>query len=301
MKKVISIVLMLTFVLPLFACGGAVENEVAPTDEGILEEATSENEEPLFEQLVTEMKKLYPYAGNARALDDSYLEIDTSPFADFSKAKETFAGTDYIEKTEADSLCGIKFINEKLGFSDGLFTKMLETTMLMGTQVEENNDFRVSWTYNPEDGLIVRYEKKAAVSATEKDIPNGNEVGPTESASEKTALEKAIDGKWMHYYTMNLDSGGQVMVVNYYVFDDGKAHGGTEVIDITSKENYAKTNCTGTYEITDTTIMITWDETTMENEDFPIVPYDDIPYLYLDEMLHLMMPDGKGEFVRQGE
>jgi len=51
-------------------------------------------------------------------------------------------------------------MNTKLGFSDAVYRKMLQTSALMGRQSEENSKYRVSWTYHPDSGLEVMYEKK---------------------------------------------------------------------------------------------------------------------------------------------
>lgn len=36
---------------------------------------------------------------------------------------------------------------------------MLETSARMGRQREENDKYRVTWTYHPDEGLEVTYEK----------------------------------------------------------------------------------------------------------------------------------------------
>lgn len=59
-----------------------------------------------------------------------------------------------------DALKGIRYANEALGFNGALYSKMLETNSLMGRQSEENRKYKVSWSYHPDDGLEVIYEKK---------------------------------------------------------------------------------------------------------------------------------------------
>ena len=59
-----------------------------------------------------------------------------------------------------DALKGIQYANEALGFNGALYSKMLETNSLMGRQSEENRKYKVSWSYHPDDGLEVIYEKK---------------------------------------------------------------------------------------------------------------------------------------------
>ena len=54
----------------------------------------------------------------------------------------------------------IQYVNKELGFGKELYTQMMETTPQMGSQSVENNKYRVSWTYHPDNGLEVKYEKK---------------------------------------------------------------------------------------------------------------------------------------------
>lgn len=113
----------------------------------------------VFDRVVNEMLSKYPYADNGRAADDSYMIIDTNPY------DKAFDEMNHVEQTifpqkEKDSLSGIKYVNKKLGFSDAVYRKMMETSALMGRQSEENNKYRVSWTYHPDAGLEVMYEKK---------------------------------------------------------------------------------------------------------------------------------------------
>ena len=62
--------------------------------------------------------------------------------------------------TQEKVLKAIKHANTALGFDSGLYDQMLETNALMGRQTEENNKYRVAWSYHPDDGLEVTYSKK---------------------------------------------------------------------------------------------------------------------------------------------
>lgn len=113
----------------------------------------------VFNRLVGQMLHEYKYADNAVASDGSYLKIDTNPYdKEVDDLNVGQAATFY--QTQRDSLDGIKFINKKLGFSDAVYLKMLETSALMGRQMQENSRYRVSWIYHPKKGLEVMYEKK---------------------------------------------------------------------------------------------------------------------------------------------
>ncbi len=79
--------------------------------------------------------------------DNSYLKIDTNP-----------SNRDHFYYTEAAD--AIQDINRELGFSSALYQKMIETRALDGRQYDENDRVKVSWTYHPDEGLVVTYEKK---------------------------------------------------------------------------------------------------------------------------------------------
>lgn len=112
-----------------------------------------------FSGVVNDMLNEYPYANNSRAQDDSYLKIDTNPY-DKDADELTYVELSTFDQVQTDSLNGIKFVNERLGFTDALYSKMMDTTALMGVQTEENDKYRVSWTYHPDNGLEVMYERK---------------------------------------------------------------------------------------------------------------------------------------------
>jgi len=82
---------------------------------------------------------------------DEYFILDTKDDSTVAKM---------IGVPEEEVLEAIKYANEQLGFNDSVYAKMLETSALMGRQSEENDKYKVSWTYHPDDGLEVTYEKK---------------------------------------------------------------------------------------------------------------------------------------------
>jgi hypothetical protein len=61
---------------------------------------------------------------------------------------------------EYNTLEAIRYANEEFGFNGSVYSQMMNTTALMGRQSAENDKYRVSWTYHPDDGLEVTYEKK---------------------------------------------------------------------------------------------------------------------------------------------
>ncbi len=98
-------------------------------------------------------------AGVLSAVGDDYFTVDTYPeshFENFDSWMVEVLSPDIQE----NALEAIKFANEKLGFNSYLYSKMLDTTALMGRQSEENDKYKVSWTYHPDAGLEVTYEIK---------------------------------------------------------------------------------------------------------------------------------------------
>jgi uncharacterized protein YjdB len=86
--------------------------------------------------------------------DGSCMSIDTNP-NDYDK-KLYFLYSDVFNAANSK----IKEINTDLGFTDAVYEKMCKTTALQGRQTEENDKYRVSWTYHPDKGLEVMYEIK---------------------------------------------------------------------------------------------------------------------------------------------
>jgi len=81
------------------------------------------------------------------AEDGSYMMIDTNP----DKIKGAM---------DHEALLEIEAIHKKLGFSESLEKKMTSTRALDGKQTDENDKYKVSWSYHPNKGLEVLYEIK---------------------------------------------------------------------------------------------------------------------------------------------
>lgn len=94
-------------------------------------------------------------------IGDGYFIIDTynnSYDALDPVVKASLA--DLFARMQSDSLEAIQYANREFGFSYYLYERMINTSALMGRQYEENDKYRVSWTYHPDNGLEVTYEKK---------------------------------------------------------------------------------------------------------------------------------------------
>ena len=84
--------------------------------------------------------------------------IDTYP--DEYKTMDSTLVSLLAPSAQENALEAIKYANEELGFNGSVYSQMMKTTALMGCQSAENDKYKVSWTYHPDEGLEVTYEKK---------------------------------------------------------------------------------------------------------------------------------------------
>ena len=105
-----------------------------------------------FERVADECLQI---AGQISRDGKSCFGIDTSPNIT-DPAIASFLAPMHLE----NALKAIQYANEELGFNDSVYSQMLNTSALMGRQSAETDKYRVSWTYHPDDGLEVTYEKK---------------------------------------------------------------------------------------------------------------------------------------------
>ena len=97
-------------------------------------------------------------AGRISSRGEGNFTIDTYPdiYENMDATTKSFLAPTWQE----EALTAIQYANAEFGFSGAVYSKMMETSALMGRQVEENYKYKVSWTYHPDDGLEVTYEKK---------------------------------------------------------------------------------------------------------------------------------------------
>lgn len=79
--------------------------------------------------------------------DGKSLIIDTNP-------------GDIEDYYEPDALSAIRKIHSTLGLPDSLITKMTQTRVIDGRQSESYDNITVSWTYHPNLGLEIIYERE---------------------------------------------------------------------------------------------------------------------------------------------
>lgn len=110
----------------------------------------------------SEFEKVYDEVSQVDAQltgGDDYFIIDTNPFDkpyDELELWQQFLFSDI----QSSALEAIQLANDRLGFNGSLYTRMLDTTALMGRQTDETDRYEVSWTYHPDTGLEVTYEIK---------------------------------------------------------------------------------------------------------------------------------------------
>lgn len=97
-------------------------------------------------------------AGQISHRGDDNFTIDTYPYEDTKLSSAAIALL--APDSQRKALEAIKYVNQELGFNGAVYDRMMETNALMGRQSEENDKYRVSWTYHPDEGLEVTYEKK---------------------------------------------------------------------------------------------------------------------------------------------
>lgn len=114
-----------------------------------------------FIKLTEGLDAIFPKACYTVASDGSYLKLDTNPTNnDKEIGKMTIAEAEEFMGVQNATADAISFLNQAMGFSKALYQKMAETTWSMGRQSEEVGKIRVTWTYHPDKGLEVMYEKK---------------------------------------------------------------------------------------------------------------------------------------------
>ena len=131
MKKIIVLFLVVTMCLSLAACGTKSE----------------------FKKVYN---KAFDIVGMSRGkVDEGYFILDTNLLN-----SDNYPSDPYDKQKVSDTLMAIQYTNEALGFSPSLYSEMINTTKEMGTQSEENDKYKVTWSFDPHDGLEVTYEIK---------------------------------------------------------------------------------------------------------------------------------------------
>lgn len=89
----------------------------------------------------------------------NYLELDTKPIVTPYDEMTAVQKNIHLQQ-ETKAIQAIKHTNEELGFGQSLYAKMYLTTEYMGAQRIANDKYIVTWTYNKDKGLEVKYQIK---------------------------------------------------------------------------------------------------------------------------------------------
>ena len=88
----------------------------------------------------------------------NYFMIDTYP--DEYENMDSAMVALLAPSAQENALEAIQYANDALGFNGSVYSQMMKTTALMGRQSAETDKYKVSWTYHPDNGFEVTYEKK---------------------------------------------------------------------------------------------------------------------------------------------
>ena len=71
------------------------------------------------------------------------------------QSEDDYFGVDSIEAMDA-----IEKVNRELGFNDSVAQEMQQTRSIDGRQSASNDDYEITWSYHPDNGLEVLYKLK---------------------------------------------------------------------------------------------------------------------------------------------
>jgi uncharacterized protein YceK len=134
MKKNLTIITLLIFTLVLSGCGTNTNTESTST--------STSTSDSVFQQAIDESGCKQPIC----VLDSYRLRFDSMPYDDGNADAESF---DYLKK-----------ILTKLGFSDDVYTKMIETEDTDGMQTTSTDTYTANWNYDKTLGLEVIFIQK---------------------------------------------------------------------------------------------------------------------------------------------
>lgn len=126
--------------------------------------------------------------------DENCLKIDTNPYD-----SETSSLNEPV-------LRSVKKVNRFLGFPHDIYYEMEHTSSLDGVRREISGDFMVSWTYQPNKGLEVTYERisnNTCGSSSNSVSDSSTETVTSQSTNKSDSLiyPKNIESKYLDYAT----------------------------------------------------------------------------------------------------
>lgn len=143
MKKFVSVLLCVTMILSFVACSSTKETE--------------EKHEVVEEKVMT-IEEMIDSIDGLREL--GYDSLGGSHVEYFETIEKDYAVIDMDANTaDGENWSLIDQLHNKLGFTSALMEKISETRPIDGVQTEENENYKISWSYsNPR--LKIIYEMK---------------------------------------------------------------------------------------------------------------------------------------------
>lgn len=140
MKKVLAIILCMTMILSFGACSSNKEKDKTQGD--------------VEEKVLTIKEAIESVNGLKMKLDDNKLTYTPR----FETMEDDYASIE-VFYDDGETFEKIDELHNKLGFSGALIKKMENTRGMDGQKIEENENYRITWSFaNPY--LCIIYEMK---------------------------------------------------------------------------------------------------------------------------------------------
>ena len=152
MKKCLVVLLIVVLLMNVVGCGNKTKD-------------MNELFKPKYEELFAEDERWLVSPFWSFDSDGNWMEIKTQPYTE-ERLNGFLKNNDFVNynaDSKSNELANtyawdlIQQFNDELGMSAAT-KKMKETNALMGMQTQENDDYKISWSYHPDTGLVVLYE-----------------------------------------------------------------------------------------------------------------------------------------------
>ena len=160
MKKTLVFIMIFCLLFLLCACGNKTQNIVSQPEE----------EEIDFQNVLDEVKKEYEDDFSKYAKEAGYDLATIDDVGGYYVSKDsksmmfesgTNSGSNYVQTyIRAYRIKLLSTVFEKLDVSSATLAKITKTRAIDGTQTDENDKIKLTWTYHPDNGLSIIFEKK---------------------------------------------------------------------------------------------------------------------------------------------
>ena len=156
MKKTVVCIMIFCLLFSLCACGNKTQNIVSQ----------SEKEEIDFQNVLNEVKK------ECKSDFEEYKVEQDRPFLTMDDIGGLYVSKDgksLMFNSGGESEFAFKkgfrwtllsAVFKKLDVSSATLAKITNTRAIDGTQTDENDKIKLTWTYHPDNGLSIIFEKK---------------------------------------------------------------------------------------------------------------------------------------------